>query len=555
MPADLRRARLLRRHAHPARHRRHRAHDRHGGGRQRARLRAHQGGAAGRPHGAVGASTPASSNALSSIIDANVTTLIAALFLFQFGTGPMRGFAVTLSIGILGTIFTARLRQPLAVRPHALPQPAGRVDLDLTGGRTRGESHGHPAQHQHRLHEVPQVLDLASRSPWSSAASRSSPGQLNIGIDFAGGTQLTCSSRPPTSRPAHPARAPAGGADPALRQRATTRSRPHAARDGPRRGAPGRAALDRELNPADGKPTSTRSAPTGSPAAHPPTRRLPARRRRALQRSPRSCEAQEQRPVRVLGQSRPMDFARQCRGAEQRARLASGLGSRTSVRRSAIGAAPQGLYAVLGRCSACWSTSGSASSSASASAPSWRRIHDVLVTLGLFALFGYEFNLTTIAAFLTLIGYSVNDTVVIFDRVRENMRKTAPRAADPGDEREHQPDAVAHHPDRRHRRCSPRRAVRARRRRDPRLRLRASSSASSSAPTRRSTSPARSRCSGSSASAARRPSKAGGAPVKPQPGRRRTASAPPARAARRFVGARPPRAPGNRGPSIFDPVE
>ncbi len=51
-------------------------------------------------------------------------------------------------------------------------------------------------------------------------------------------------------------------------------------------------------------------------------------------------------------------------------------------------------------------------------------IHDVLVTLGLFALFGYEFNLTTIAAFLTLIGYSVNDTVVIFDRIRENMRKT-----------------------------------------------------------------------------------------------------------------------------------
>ncbi|HBL25961.1 MAG TPA: protein translocase subunit SecF [Acidobacteria bacterium] len=50
-------------------------------------------------------------------------------------------------------------------------------------------------------------------------------------------------------------------------------------------------------------------------------------------------------------------------------------------------------------------------------------VHDVLVTLGLFALFGYEFNLTTVAAFLTLIGYSVNDTVVIFDRIRENMRK------------------------------------------------------------------------------------------------------------------------------------
>jgi preprotein translocase SecF subunit len=51
-------------------------------------------------------------------------------------------------------------------------------------------------------------------------------------------------------------------------------------------------------------------------------------------------------------------------------------------------------------------------------------LHDVLVTLGLYALSGFEFNLTTIAAFLTLVGYSVNDTVVVFDRVRENMRKS-----------------------------------------------------------------------------------------------------------------------------------
>ncbi len=49
--------------------------------------------------------------------------------------------------------------------------------------------------------------------------------------------------------------------------------------------------------------------------------------------------------------------------------------------------------------------------------------HDFLITLGLFALLNYEFNLPTIAAFLTLVGYSVNDSVVIFDRVRENMRK------------------------------------------------------------------------------------------------------------------------------------
>jgi preprotein translocase subunit SecF len=50
--------------------------------------------------------------------------------------------------------------------------------------------------------------------------------------------------------------------------------------------------------------------------------------------------------------------------------------------------------------------------------------HDVLVVLGLFAWAGFEFNLTTIAGFLTLVGYSVNDTVVVFDRVRENLRRS-----------------------------------------------------------------------------------------------------------------------------------
>ena len=49
--------------------------------------------------------------------------------------------------------------------------------------------------------------------------------------------------------------------------------------------------------------------------------------------------------------------------------------------------------------------------------------HDVIVTLGLFSLLNLEINLSIIAAVLTIVGYSMNDTVVIFDRVRENLRK------------------------------------------------------------------------------------------------------------------------------------
>ena len=50
-------------------------------------------------------------------------------------------------------------------------------------------------------------------------------------------------------------------------------------------------------------------------------------------------------------------------------------------------------------------------------------VHDVVLTIGVFAITGIEFNLSIIAAILTIVGYSLNDTVVVFDRVRENLRR------------------------------------------------------------------------------------------------------------------------------------
>ena len=50
-------------------------------------------------------------------------------------------------------------------------------------------------------------------------------------------------------------------------------------------------------------------------------------------------------------------------------------------------------------------------------------IHDVIITLGIFSFLSYEINLSIVAAVLTIVGYSMNDTVVIFDRVRENLKK------------------------------------------------------------------------------------------------------------------------------------
>ena len=50
--------------------------------------------------------------------------------------------------------------------------------------------------------------------------------------------------------------------------------------------------------------------------------------------------------------------------------------------------------------------------------------HDVLITVGAFSLFNKQFDLTTIAALLTIVGYSLNDTIVVYDRIRENLKKT-----------------------------------------------------------------------------------------------------------------------------------
>jgi len=50
-------------------------------------------------------------------------------------------------------------------------------------------------------------------------------------------------------------------------------------------------------------------------------------------------------------------------------------------------------------------------------------VHDVLITIGAFSVFDKQFDLTTIAAILTIIGYSLNDTIVVFDRIRENLKK------------------------------------------------------------------------------------------------------------------------------------
>jgi preprotein translocase subunit SecF len=58
-------------------------------------------------------------------------------------------------------------------------------------------------------------------------------------------------------------------------------------------------------------------------------------------------------------------------------------------------------------------------------------VHDILITMGFLALFRVEISLPTVAAVLTVIGYSLNDTIVVFDRIRENLKKKGGRRENP----------------------------------------------------------------------------------------------------------------------------
>ena len=76
--------------------------------------------------------------------------------------------------------------------------------------------------------------------------------------------------------------------------------------------------------------------------------------------------------------------------------------------------------------------------------------HDILVTLAFLTWFGYDLTLNVVAAILTIAGYSVNDTIVVFDRVSENQRTSAARIARHGRQSGREPDAQPDHHHGRH---------------------------------------------------------------------------------------------------------
>lgn len=287
--------------------------------------------------------------ALTTILDANITTLIAAAILFFVGTGPVKGFAVTLTIGIITTVFSAftLTRWMMAFwfkrrRPKALPD---------------GLMSKLPSDFNFKFMKLRNPAFIASVFAAVASVALFFTINMNYGIDFKGGSIIEVRSQ----------NGPADLGD--LRTRMS------------------------ELNLGEvqvqefGEPEEVLirvQAQDGS-------------------------ESSEQNVVKLV---------RAELGDEYEFRRVEVVGPTVSAELATAGALAVGgaLFAIL--------------------IYIWLRFewqfaigavvatfHDVLLTIGIFVLSGVEFNLSSVAAVLTIVGYSLNDTVVVYDRVRENLRR------------------------------------------------------------------------------------------------------------------------------------
>lgn len=291
--------------------------------------------------------------AYSTIVDGNVTALIASVLLFWFGSGPVRGFAVTMGLGILISMFTAvsivrvamleivrrfKLKR-LEIRPLLPVQPIP-DGTRIRFMRARFFGIGLSA-----------VLSLASLVLFFA------PG-LNYGVDFRGGIQMEVVTEAPADLAAF------------------------------------RSGLD-------GLGMGEVALQEFGDARHVLVR---------VERQPGGEAAQTAAVERLKAEVRAID------------------GSATVARSEVVGPKVSGELATAGILSVVFA-------SLAMLVYIWARfewpfavgaiatlILDVTKTVGFFALTGLDFNLTAIAALLTLVGYSVNDKVVVYDRMRENMR-------------------------------------------------------------------------------------------------------------------------------------
>ncbi|QYX57899.1 protein translocase subunit SecD [Roseovarius sp. SCSIO 43702] len=296
--------------------------------------------------------------ALSAIVDANITTLITAVILFAMGSGPVRGFAITLGLGIITSVFTAIFVTRLLVimwferkRPKSVLQ--GKY-LKLVPSET--------AIDFFRLWKI--WLGIAATLIVVAFGSFMLQG-LNYGIDFKGGTTIRTQSAEPVDVGQY--------------------------RDAVNTLELGDVSISEIFDPTFGPDQNV-----------------------AMVRIQAQDDTESVSPELILA----VEEALKASVPDIEFTSVESVGPKVSgelIQTAAI-AVMLAIGAVL--------------------VYIWLRfewqfalgavialVHDVILTIGIFSELQIQFDLAIIAALLTIVGYSLNDTVVVFDRVRENLRK------------------------------------------------------------------------------------------------------------------------------------
>jgi len=283
------------------------------------------------------------SKAFSSIMDANVTTLIAAVIMFWQGVGAVQGFAVVLCLGILSSLFSALVVTRscfdwlFTVR---VPQRFSMMRL-LSNPRFDFIGLRWPAI------GLSVLLAALSLGIWANK------GQAVFGVDFVGGDLLTL---------AYGEKVP----EDQIRQTAQVNG----------------LVVQYQGNPGGGGEVLTLRTSFNE-----------AEKAEAMLK-----EAFPQAGFERLG----LDKVQAVIGAEFKERAVWAL---------VLGVIGIFIYTM-------WRFESSFAVGAIVAV-----VHDVVITLGLFTMLGFEFSLVTVGAVLTIAGYSINDTIVVFDRIRETMRR------------------------------------------------------------------------------------------------------------------------------------
>jgi SecD/SecF fusion protein len=282
--------------------------------------------------------------AFSAIFDSNVTTLITAVILFWKASGPVKGFAVTLTIGIIASMFTAMI----------VTRNLFEWALNLGWIKKITMTNLIKATNINFLGKRKLAIGLSLAVIAGSMILFAVRGERNFGVDFKGGDRLTLE---------------AGGPRPSDNEV--------------------RAALA-ELNLADSVVQTEKSA-----AKEFLTVRSPA-------------DTSEKISKHLQTKFPDAKFSEQ--GVEKVGKLIGDELARNSLIALGLGMIGILIYVTL-RFEFSFAIGALVA-----------LLHDVIITIGFFALFGREMSLVIVGAVLTIAGYSVNDTIVVYDRIREGIK-------------------------------------------------------------------------------------------------------------------------------------